>query len=101
MSSSRGLLLSENPPEPTRSDDGEYYDEKAHGYGCPPRVRPARSAKSVPVSLGFLVNELVLRDDHRHLYFWFPFFNILMTIRLIEVYTEVANRITGRPFISS
>lgn len=53
------------------------------------------------VSLGFLVNELVLRDDHRHLYFWFPFFNILMTIRLIEVYTEVANRITCRPFLSS
>jgi len=53
------------------------------------------------VSLGFLVNELVLRDDHRHLYFWFPFFNILMTIRLIEVYTEVANRITCPPFISS
>lgn len=53
------------------------------------------------MSLGFLVNELVLRDDHRHLYFWFPFFNILMTIRLIEVYTEVANRITCRPFISS
>ena len=23
-------------------------DEKAHGYGCPPRVRPARSAMSVP-----------------------------------------------------
>ena len=53
------------------------------------------------MSLGFLVNELVLRDDHRHLYFWFPFFNILMTIRLIEVYAEVANRITCRPFISS
>jgi hypothetical protein len=51
------------------------------------------------VSLGFLVNELVLRDNLRHLYFWFPFYNILMTIRLIEVYmyTEVANRITCRP----
>jgi hypothetical protein len=37
-----------------------------------PRVcgRPVRR-RVCPVSLGFLVNELVLRDDHRHLYFWF------------------------------